>query len=347
MQKDYSLQPLNTLQVNCVAKMYVDIPNTYQLLQFIETQEWKENKHWILWWWSNTLFLNDYFDWIVLHPGIKGIELIKQDENAVYLQVWAWEVWDDFVQYCLDNSFWWIENLIAIPWNVWTSAVSNIWAYGQEVRNVIYEVIWVNLETNTIQKLSNDDCEFAYRDSIFKHDLEDKFIITHVVFKLQKIDENYEYITSYKDVETYFSSNWIDFEKLAPLKKLQTISQAIHEIRKNKLPDHTKVWTAGSYFKNPELSLPERDVLEKKFPDLRAHLTDNETMKLSAWQLIELCWWKGKEVNKVKMYEKHALILINANPSWKAVEDYAKSVQKSVYEKFWVHLEPEVRYCDN
>jgi len=346
MQKDFSLKTLNTLQVDCVAKFYVDIPNTYQLLQFIETRERKENKHWILWWWSNTLFLNDYFDWIVLHPGIKGIELVKNDENVVYFQVGAWEVRDDFVQYCIDNSFWWIENLISIPWNVWTSAVSNIWAYGQEVKNVIYEVIWVNLETNTIQKLSNDDCEFAYRDSIFKHDLKDKFIITHVIFKLQKVDENYEYITSYKDVETYFSNNWIDFEKLDSFKKLQIISQAIYEIRKNKLPDHTKIWTAWSFFKNPEISLPEWDSLQKSFPELKAHLTVNETMKLSAGQLIELCWWKGKEVNKVKMYEKHALILINEGDSWANVKLYAEQVQHSVKEQFWIYLEPEVMYCE-
>ena len=340
MQENVSLKSLNTLQVDVTAKFYVEIKNTYSLLQFLETKEWKENKHRILWWGSNTLFLSDYYDGIVLHPDIKGIETIKETETEIYLQVWAWEERNEFVKYGL----WWIENLILIPGNVWTSAVSNIGAYWQEARETIYEIIWVNLETNTIQKISNDDCNFSYRNSIFKNELKDKFIITHVVYKLKKVDWDYEFKTSYKDVTAYFENNNIDFDNLSISEKLPTISKAIEVIRRNKLPDHTKLWTAWSYFKNPEISLPERDDLQTKFPELRAHLTENETMKLSAGQLIELCWWKWKEVNWVKMYEKHALILINSNPSWEAVKEYAQMVQNSVKEKFWVQLEPEVIY---
>ena len=249
------------------------------------------------------------------------------------------------MNYTINNGLWWIENLILIPGNVWTSAVSNIGAYWQEARETIYEIIWVNLETNTIQKISNDDCNFSYRNSIFKNELKDKFIITHVLYKLKKVDWDYEFKTSYKDVTAYFENNNIDFDNLSISEKLPTISKAIEVIRRNKLPDHTKLWTAWSYFKNPEISLPERDDLQTKFPELRAHLTENETMKLSAGQLIELCWWKWKEVNWVKMYEKHALILINSNPSWEAVAEYAQMVQDSVKEKFWVQLEPEVIYC--
>ena len=345
MPENVSLKSLNTLQVDVTAKFYVEIKNTYSLLQFLETKEWKENKHRILWWGSNTLFLSDYYDGIVLHPDIKGIETIKETETEIYLQVWAWEDRNEFVNYTINNGLWWIENLILIPGNVWTSAVSNIGAYWQEACETIYEIVWVNLETNTIQKISNDDCNFSYRNSIFKNELKDKFIITHVVYKLKKVDWDYEFKTSYKDVTAYFESNNIDFDNLSISEKLPTISKAIEVIRRNKLPDHTKLWTAWSYFKNPEISLPERDDLQTKFPELRTHLTENETMKLSAGQLIELCWWKWKEVNWVKMYEKHALILINSNPLWEAVAEYAQMVQDSVKEKFWIQLEPEVIYC--
>ena len=345
MQENISLKSYNTLQIDVTAKYFMEIKNTYSLLQFLETKEWKENKHRILWWGSNTLFLNDYYDGIVLHPDIKGIETIKETETEIYLQVWAWEDRNEFVNYTINNGLWWIENLILIPGNVWTSAVSNIGAYWQEARETIYEIVWVNLETNTIQKISNDDCNFSYRNSIFKNELKDKFIITHVVYKLKKVDWDYEFKTSYKDVTAYFENNNIDFDNLSISEKLPTISKAIEVIRRNKLPDHTKLWTAWSYFKNPEISLPERDDLQTKFPELRAHLTENETMKLSAGQLIELCWWKWKEVNWVKMYEKHALILINSNPSWEVVAEYAQMVQDSVKEKFWVQLEPEVIYC--
>ena len=339
MQESVSLLPYNTLQVNCIAKYFVEIPNTYQLLQFLETEERKTNNHWILWWWSNTLFLNDYYDWIVLHPNIKWIETIKETDNELFLQVGAWEDRNDFVHYTLDNKLCWIENLILIPWNVWTSAVSNIWAYGQEASEVIEEVIGVNLETNTIQKLSNEECNFSYRNSIFKHQLKGSFIITHVVFRLQKLSESYEFKTSYKGVDE------LNLEVLPLNQRLETIANKIEEIRKMKLPDHTKIWTAWSFFKNPEVSLPERENLEKLYPELKAHLTANETMKLSAGQLIELSWWKGKEINGVKMSEKHALILINANPSWKAVQAYAEQVMSAVKENFWVQLEPEVIYC--
>ena len=344
MQENVSLKSLNTLQIDVTAKYYVEINNTYNLLQFLETKERKENKHHILWWGSNTLFLSDFYDWIILHPGIKGIEQIKETDNEIYLQVWAWEDRNEFVKYTIDNGLWGIENLISIPGNVWTSAVSNIWAYWQEACETIYEIVWVNLETNTIQKLSNEECTFSYRNSIFKQELKDKFIITHIVYKLKKIDESYEFKTSYKDVITYFETNNIDFDNLPISQKQSTISKAIEEIRKNKLPDHTKLWTAWSYFKNPEVSLPEWENLQSKFPELKAHLTENETMKLSAGQLIELCWWKWKEINWVKMYEKHALILINSNSSWEAVKEYAQMVQDSVKEKFWVQLEPEVIY---
>lgn len=132
-------------------------------------------------------------------------------------------------------------------------AVSNIGAYGQEASQIISEVLGVNLTTQTIQKLSAEECEFAYRESIFKHELLDQFIITHVVFELPRIDEEYIFNTSYKDIQTFFTTANIDFEVLSPYDKHQTLLQAIHQIRATKLPDPAVVGTAGSYFKNPKI----------------------------------------------------------------------------------------------
>jgi len=346
MQSNFNLKEYNTLQVNCVSKLYTEIESIYWLLQLLETKEWQENTHWVLGWGANTLFTSDFFDWIVIKMSILWINILKETDENIIIQVWAWENWDNFVKYCVRNQLWGIENLISIPWCVWASAVWNIWAYWQEAWNCIKEIIWVNLETKTIQKIKKSECNFWYRDSIFKNELKGKFIITHIVFSLKKISTSYEFTTSYKDVEEYFYNHSIDFNNLPLDQKIGTISSVIAEIRDNKLPDYHKMWTAGSYFKNPEIPPSQREKLHIKFPELKAHTTKGGTMKLSAWQLIELCWWKWKAINKVKMYEKHALILVNEWSSWEAVVEYANTVKKSVQEKFWVCLVPEVIYAE-
>lgn len=136
---------------------------------------------------------------------------------------------------------------------VGTSAVSNIGAYGQEACESISEVVGVNLETNTIQKLSNEECNFEYRKSIFKSELQGKFIITHIIFKLKKTNENYLFTTEYADIQKAFSDKKIDFDHLSPQQRLATLTTTIASIRNNKLPDRRMVGTAGSYFKNPEI----------------------------------------------------------------------------------------------
>ena len=346
MQQNFNLQPFNTLQVACTAKLFTEVESTYQLLQLLETPERKTEKHWILWWGSNTLFTSDFFDGIVVKMNIKGIKILKETDESIEVQVGAGEVRDDFVQHCITHQRWGVENLISIPGNVGTSAVSNIGAYGQEACESIAEVIGVNLETSTIQKLSNEECAFGYRKSIFKTELQGRFIITHIVFRLKKIDENYPFNTEYADIQKAFSEQAVDFEALNPEQKLKTLTKTIAEIRSSKLPDWKVVWTAGSYFKNPEIWLPQSEELHEQYPELKAFLQENEMMKLAAGQLIELCGLKGYQEGKVKISEKHALILINEWGSWAEVKAFAEKVQKAVLEKFWVQLEPEVISCE-
>lgn len=347
LQSHFPLTQLNTLQVPCTAKYYTEISSTYQLLQILETEERSKEKHRILWGGSNTLFVSDFFDGLVLKVGIKGIKKLTEENGKVLLQVGAGEAREDLINYALKEQLGGIENLIAIPGNVGTSAVSNIGAYGQEVSEVIHEVIGVNLETKTIQKLSREECEFAYRESIFKHKLEGNFIITHVIFALEKINENYQFSTTYADIEKYFQEQGIHFTLLSPTEKLHTISEAITKIRASKLPDRKQIWTAGSYFKNPEIWLPQREVLHQQYPELKGFLQANEMMKLAAGQLIELCGLKGHQEGKVKISEKHALILINEGWTGAEIKAFAKKIQAAVAKKFCVKLEPEVRYCES
>ncbi|MDO4713645.1 MAG: UDP-N-acetylmuramate dehydrogenase [bacterium] len=345
LQTHIALDHYNTLKVHCTAKYFLEIGSTYQLLQAIETPEWKQEKKRILGGGANTLFVSDFFDGLVVKIGIKGFKILAEDEQSLVLQVGAGEKWQDLVDYCVAHQLGGIENMTDIPGNVGTSAVSNIGAYGQEVSSVIEEVIGLNLQTKTLQKLSNADCAFAYRESVFKHDLEGEFIITHISFRLKKIDQNYSFATAYADVQAAFAEQEIAFEELSPSEKLQTLVTTISEIRASKLPNLEQTGTAGSFFKNPEISLPQREQLHQRFPQLKAHLTSQELMKLSAGQLIELCGWKGKTLNNVKMSEQHALILINKSKAGKDVLHYAEQVQAAVYEQFGIELEPEVRYC--
>lgn len=346
MHSNFNIQPLNTLQVACTAKLYTEVESTYQLLQLLETPEWEEHKHRILWWGNNTLFTSEFFDGIIVKIAIKGIKILNETNKNIEIQVGAGEIRDDFVHRSIDHERWGIENLISIPGNVWTSAVSNIWAYGQEACEAISEVIGINLETNTIQKLTHEECEFGYRKSIFKSELQGKFIITHIIFRLKKINEHYSFNTEYADIQKAFAEQEIPFESLLPNQRLGVLTSTIADIRSKKLPDQNIIWTAGSYFKNPEIWLPQREKLHTDFTELKGFLTDNETMKLAAAQLIELCGFKWVQEGKVKISEKHALILINEGGTGAEIKAFATKIQNSVFKKFGIQLEPEVVYCE-
>ena len=300
MKKNIDLKPYNTLQVVCKAKYFVEIESTYQLLQLLETAERNAEKHWILWWGSNTLFTSDFFDGVVAKMAIKGIKILNETDDQVL---------------------------------------------GQEASNALYEVIGVNTQTKSIQKLANEECKFGYRKSIFKEELKENFIITHCVFSLKKIEEGYDFNVEYWDIQKEFSAQHLAFDEIDPVQKLKILTQTIAKIRERKLPDRRVVWTAGSYFKNPEIWLPQREALQKKHPELKAFLQPDERMKLAAGQLIELCGLKGYQEGNVKISDQHALILINLWGTWAEVKAFAEKVQDVVFKKFEIHLEPEVIYC--
>lgn len=192
----------------------------------------------------------------------------------------------------------------------------------------------VELETGNIKKLTHSECHFSYRNSVFKQELQDRFIITHVIYRLQKIDENYLFDTRYADIQDFFQDKHIDFDALSPREKLRTLTETIITIRSSKLPDPEKVGTAGSYFKNPKISLPEWEKLHAQFPTLKSWIEDDETVKLSAGQLIELIGRKGKAEGAVSISPKHALVLLNTGNSGQAIADLAEKIQDQVQETF-------------
>ena len=340
IENNVDLRSYNTLQIPVKAKYFVRILEESDIQELIKDDLRKSEKHCIINGWANILFTQN-FDGIVVKIETKWKEVIKSVKDWAIIEVAAGEDWSDLVHWCCDNNYCGIENLIDIPWNVWTSPVSNIWAYWTEVSSLIYEVEWIDLYTWEKKFFKNSECEFGYRTSIFKYQLRDKFLVTKVRFLLSIFDGNYEPNIWYKDIQNYMTENWVN------PKTPKEVADIIHEIRANKLPDWHEIWTAWSFFANPIISLDERTELEKKFPDLSHHECVDfwETkMKLSAGQLIDQCWLKWWRTGNWKAwtYEKHALILVNL---WWTADDVLEAmhyIQKCVKDKFWVILEPEV-----
>ena len=340
IENNIDLKQYNTLQIPVTAKYFVRIENEDDIRELMDSDLWKNEKHCILNWWANILFIQD-FDGIVIKIELKWKEVIKFEKNGVLVEVAAGENWSDFVERCCENNYCGIENLIDIPWNVGTAPVSNIWAYGTEVSSLVYEVEWIDLTTWETKIFRNSECEFGYRTSIFKYKLRNQFLVTKVRFLLSVVDENYIPNIWYKDIQNYMSEHWIN------PKTPKEVAEIVREIRANKLPDWHKIWTAWSFFSNPIISLDERVELEKKFPDLSHHECvdfGEKKMKLSAGQLIDQCglkWWRIPNWS-AWTYEKHALILVN---EWWNADDVLEAmhyIQKCVKDKFWVQLEPEV-----
>ena len=336
IEKDVDLFQYNTLQIPVKAKYLVRIQQEFDILELMEADLWKEEKHCILNGGSNILFTRN-FDGIIVKVETKWKEVIKSENNSVLLEVVAGENWSDFVERCCDNNYCWIENLI----DVWTAPVSNIWAYWTEVSSAVYEVEWIDLTTWERKVYEKSECEFGYRTSIFKHTLKERFLVTKVKFLLSVMDKNYSPNIWYADVQKFIAEKWIN------PKTPEDVAEIIREIRANKLPDWHKIWTAWSFFSNPIITLDEWFKLEKSFPDLSHHECVDfweKKMKLSAGQLIDRCglkWWRIENWT-AWTYGKHALILVN---EWWNASDVLEAmhyIQKSVKDKFWVQLEPEV-----
>lgn len=340
IEENVNLKPYNTLQIPVKAKYFVRIENESDILQLIKTTLWENEKHCILNGWANILFTHD-FDGIVVKIETKWKEIIKSENNSVLVEVSAWENWSDFVKRTCENNRYWIENLVDIPWNVGTAPVSNIWAYGTEVSNVVYEVEWIDLTTWESKVFKKSECEFGYRTSIFKYKLKNQFLVTKVRFLLSILDENYQPNIWYKDIQNLIEQKW--FQPKTP----KEVAEIVREIRANKLPDWHEIWTAWSFFSNPIITLNERAELEKSFPELSHHECvdfGEKKMKLSAGQLIDQCglkWWRISNWT-AWTYTKHALILVN---EWWNADDVLEAmhyIQKSVIDKYWVQLTPEV-----
>ena len=330
--ENYSLKRHNTFGIDASAKYFFEFTEPDDLLVFLSANKsLKEEKLIVIGEGSNILYLND-FDGLVIHPNIPGIQIVKEDRQNIWMEVGAGEVWDEFVQYAVDFGLGGIENLSLIPGLVGAAPVQNIGAYGQEVGNVVAQVKGFDLETRLTREYSVEQCEFGYRSSIFKSGLKNRFIITSVIFKLEKFPE---FILNYGQVE--------EKSKAKGEVNLKTIREAIIEIRQSKLPDVKELGNAGSFFKNPEVDSEYTEQLKSKFENIPVYPSKNGKTKLAAGWLIEKAGWKGVREGDAGVHEKQALVLVNyGTASGQQIYKFSEKIKQSVFEKFGIELELEV-----
>jgi UDP-N-acetylmuramate dehydrogenase len=325
------LTPYNTFHIAAKCTHFFEISNNEQMEECFSKGVFEE-PFFIIGSGSNVLFTQDFLGNVV-HLSTKGITMLAENSSYVYLKVAAGEDWEDLIQYCIDQNYYGIENLTGIPGKVGSSPVQNIGAYGVEVKDTIFQVHAYSLETHKLKIFTNQECQFGYRDSIFKNELKNKYLITHVVFELSKIKSfNFEYTALKNEVEKRFSD-----PSLAQVRTL------INEIRNSKLPDITKIGSAGSFFKNPIVSKDQWVQLKAEFPQLTGYDIENQFVKLAAGQLIDLAGWKGYREGDAGVYPLQALVLVNyGNATGKQILELCQKIQKSVFEIFQVTISPEV-----
>lgn len=331
VQENISLRPYNTFGIDAKAKLFFSFRTISELSGCIS--QFVHQKKLILGGGSNILFTKD-FDGIVLKNEIKGIEKVKEDDQYVYIRAGAGENWHQFVLYCLENNFAGIENLSLIPGNVGASPMQNIGAYGVEIKEVFHELTAFHIDEKTNYTFSLRDCEFGYRESVFKRRYKDQFVIISVTYRLNKTPT---YNTSYGAIEQ-------ELDRMGTKElSIKAISAAVINIRSSKLPDPSQIGNAGSFFKNPSVTKEKFEQLKAEFPGIAGYENPDHTVKLAAGWLIEQCGWKGYRNGDAGVHARQALVLINyGNAKGNEIYALSESIVNSVHEKFDVLLEREV-----
>ena len=333
IKKDYSLLPHNTFGMDVKASLFIEYVSVEELKHIL--LEHLQGKTWLhIGKGSNLLFMSDY-PGVILHSVIKGYEILEENEEEVIVRVGAGEVWDDFVAYTVKQGWYGAENLSLIPGEVGASAVQNIGAYGVEVKDLITHVEAIEVATGQERIFTNEACGYAYRESVFKLSLKRQFVLTKVSFRLKKTPS---YHLDYGHVRA-------ELEKRGCGLTLENVRRTIIEIRESKLPDPKVQGNAGSFFMNPVVSRTCFESLLAQYPQMPHYEVDAERVKIPAAWMIEQCGWKGKQLGRVGVHHKQALVLVNlGGATGEEIIRLSEEIQKSVLNKFGVHISPEVNF---
>jgi UDP-N-acetylmuramate dehydrogenase len=333
IKQNISLKNYNTFGIDVYAKYFTEFSNQAELAEALELKQQQNHKLLPLGGGSNILFTQN-FDGLVLKNEIKGIEVVKEDDEFVYVKAGAGENWHQFVLYCISNNFSGVENLSLIPGNVGASPMQNIGAYGVEIKDVFHSLEAYHIQDKKLVVFNIDDCAFGYRESVFKNKFRNQFIITNVTYKLKKQPT---FNTTYGAIEQ-------ELEKMGVQQlSIKAISDAVINIRSSKLPNPKELGNAGSFFKNPEVENSKFEILKSEFPEIVGYNLPNGKVKLAAGWLIEQCGWKGFRNGDAGCHSKQALVLVNyGNAKGEEIYNLSTQIVESVKQKFGVELEREV-----
>ena len=331
--ENYPLEKLNTFGINVRSKYLVEVSSTDEILEIIQSEKFKNLKKLVLGGGSNVLFTKDYNGLIILNK-IKGKKVTYQDSHSVKLLIGAGENWHKLVMYTVENGWGGIENLSLIPGNTGTAPMQNIGAYGVEIKDTFVELEALEISSGKIEKFNKEKCKFGYRESIFKNENKNKYIILNVTLKLNK---NPKLNVNYGEIKNDLKNNNIQSPTI------KDVSEAIISIRKRKLPDPKKIGNSGSFFKNPVVDLNKLKKLQKKYPNIVNYPINKNEFKIAAGWMIEKAGWKGKTINNYGVHKNQSLVLVNYGDA-KGIEiyDLSKKIIVDIEEKFGISLVREV-----
>ncbi|MBK6986546.1 MAG: UDP-N-acetylmuramate dehydrogenase [Bacteroidetes bacterium] len=328
-----SLKPYNTFGIDAEAKFFTSIQSIQNIQELLQSNEYKTNERLILGGGSN-LLLTKNVDALVIKNDLKGIEIVKETADSVFVKCAAGEVWHEFVMWSIQQNFGGLENLSLIPGCTGASPMQNIGAYGVEIKDTFYELEAIHTQTGELKTFTKSECEFGYRESVFKRKFKNQFIITSVTFQLSKSPTFH--------IEYGAIKQELDAMNVSDL-SLKAISQAVINIRSSKLPNPKEIGNAGSFFKNPEVAASVYERLKHEFPNLVAYPLDNSNYKLAAGWLIEQSGLKGYRVGDAGVHKLQALVLVNyGRATGNEIYDLSTHVLQTVKAKFGVDLEREV-----
>ncbi|MCF8232356.1 MAG: UDP-N-acetylmuramate dehydrogenase [Bacteroidales bacterium] len=332
IKENISLKSLNTFGIGANARYFTEISSENEAQTLIKDDFRNYSKYLVLGGGSNVLFTDD-FSGLVIHQGIKGKKIVEEDEERCLIKVGAGEDWPFFVDYCVDRDWGGIENLALIPGQVGASPVQNIGAYGREVKDVIESVEAIELKSGEKKVFSNKECRFGYRDSVFKNELKDRYLITAVNFLFYK---NADFHLDYGSIRDTLRQ--MDIDKIT----YKTVAEAVKQIRRKKLPDIEETGSAGSFFKNPVVDENFFEKLRNGNSNMPFFKMDSG-YKIPAGWLIDQCGWKGYLEGHYGVYPYQALVLVNyGGATGKEIADLAWRIRDDVEKYFGIRLQPEV-----
>ena len=328
----FSLKNYNTFGIEANAKQFVGVHSVADLKTVLI--ENKTKKKFILGGGSNMLLTQD-IDALVIHIDLKGKKIVEENDDFVWVESQAGENWHEFVLWTINQNFGGLENMSLIPGNVGTTPVQNIGAYGIEIKDTFVSCSAIKIDTLEIKTFSKAACHFGYRESVFKNEVKDQYIITSVIFKLTK--RNHKITVSYGDIASELEKNNITTPTLID------VSNAVIAIRQSKLPDPKVLGNSGSFFKNPIVLKSEFVKIHQKFPEMKFYEVSETEIKVPAGWLIEQAGFKGKRYGDAGIHKNQALVLVNyGSATGQEILNVSKEIQDTIFRTFGIHIEAEV-----